>query len=518
MGTFAHLDVLCARRAPLIYVSPPICENDFSSTGEPVIILNPLSRRLRPTGFRAESFGGGLRFKWDTYPGAICFSIYKAVNSDNPNGEYTLVAECIEPTNCDLENPETLCYVCPDCEENACYRISAITLDGESELSDASCLIADFEGFPTSGFAPLSVTFTDASVGDINSRFWDFGDGSTLTTDQTNFVHQYLNQGTYTVSLTVTGDSGSSNLTRPDYIVVMPSFPPGTCPDEPTTPPAPETFQVADEPNTDFGTVAPDPSTTGDVFGSFGSFDLQGNFRLEYAGGAYKDDDNPNPGSWKVNSYRLEYEAISDALGTASGASQAAVEGSLAGYNKVFFYEATGSQLIRVKHTRFGSATNFEAGSPNPSWRLIRTSHAITQPLRVRIVNWEAIRDQLTECSECFEDSGQTQWDGTMPTRNYNGISNCTYRKLEDQTLDVGPARFSSAVCQWTSSHPTSANGFGWRLFIYCAFVDQFIMEDFPIWIGIKAIGETAAGKYYADQADSQGCVFTPGCLDVEEY
>ncbi len=71
---------------------------------------------------------------------------------------------------------------------------------------------------PASGDAPLTVTFTDLSTGDVTSWDWDFGDGGT-STDQ-NPVYQYQNAGNYTVSLTVTGPEGSDIETKANYISV----------------------------------------------------------------------------------------------------------------------------------------------------------------------------------------------------------------------------------------------------------------------------------------------------------
>lgn len=58
----------------------------------------------------------------------------------------------------------------------------------------------------------LTVNFTDTSTdsdGTIASRAWDFGDGSTSTA--TNPSHTYAAGGTYSVSLTVTDNSGATN-------------------------------------------------------------------------------------------------------------------------------------------------------------------------------------------------------------------------------------------------------------------------------------------------------------------
>ncbi len=60
--------------------------------------------------------------------------------------------------------------------------------------------------------APLTVAFTDTSTGDPSVWSWLFGDG--YVTDKKNPIHTYLQPGTYNVTLTVTGLSGSDTLTR----------------------------------------------------------------------------------------------------------------------------------------------------------------------------------------------------------------------------------------------------------------------------------------------------------------
>jgi PKD repeat protein len=77
--------------------------------------------------------------------------------------------------------------------------------------------VANFTAAPTSGFAPLSVAFTDASTGPITSRLWSFGDGGTSTA--TNPSHTYA-AGTYTVSLELTGPGGTDTETKTAFIVV----------------------------------------------------------------------------------------------------------------------------------------------------------------------------------------------------------------------------------------------------------------------------------------------------------
>jgi PKD repeat protein len=78
--------------------------------------------------------------------------------------------------------------------------------------------IADFSADPLSGVAPLAVHFSDLSIGNITSWNWNFGDGSAST--EKNPTHTYLSPDTFSVSLEVTGPSGSNSKTRPDLIQV----------------------------------------------------------------------------------------------------------------------------------------------------------------------------------------------------------------------------------------------------------------------------------------------------------
>ncbi len=64
----------------------------------------------------------------------------------------------------------------------------------------------------TSGEAPLTVTFTNQSTGDITSYGWDFGDSIGSSTD-VNPVYTYNTPGTYTVTLNATGPGGTGSAT-----------------------------------------------------------------------------------------------------------------------------------------------------------------------------------------------------------------------------------------------------------------------------------------------------------------
>lgn len=79
--------------------------------------------------------------------------------------------------------------------------------------------VANFTGNPTSGVAPLTVQFTDASTGTITSRSWNFGDGGTSTAQ--NPARTYSAAGVYTVTLTVSGPGGSNTSIKTSYITVV---------------------------------------------------------------------------------------------------------------------------------------------------------------------------------------------------------------------------------------------------------------------------------------------------------
>lgn len=78
--------------------------------------------------------------------------------------------------------------------------------------------VASFSAFPTSGYAPLPVKFTDKSIGSPTSWRWSFGDGTYST--QKNPSHIYSKVGKYTVSLTVKNIAGNKTVTKSSLIVV----------------------------------------------------------------------------------------------------------------------------------------------------------------------------------------------------------------------------------------------------------------------------------------------------------
>jgi subtilisin len=120
------------------------------------------------------------------------------------------------------------------------------TLDGYITVGTVQAPVAQFAGSPTSGDAPLTVSFTDQSTGTINNWSWNFGDGGTST--QASPSHQYTSAGTYTVSLTVSGPGGSDTESKTGYVIVTAPAPPNAAfVGSPTRGDAPLTVSFTDQ-------------------------------------------------------------------------------------------------------------------------------------------------------------------------------------------------------------------------------------------------------------------------------
>nr|WP_320161734.1 PKD domain-containing protein [uncultured Methanoregula sp.] len=79
-------------------------------------------------------------------------------------------------------------------------------------------LVANFTASPRSGYAPLTVQFTDTSTGPVAIWNWTFGDGNFSSAQSPAYI--YPSAGNYSVSLIVKNGTDSSTLTKTDYIWV----------------------------------------------------------------------------------------------------------------------------------------------------------------------------------------------------------------------------------------------------------------------------------------------------------
>jgi len=85
------------------------------------------------------------------------------------------------------------------------------------DVPDPVVPTADFSTSVTSGYAPLTVQFTDLSENAV-SRSWDIDDDGIVDSTNKSFVHVYQNSGNYTARLTVSNDNGTDSKTQ-DIVV-----------------------------------------------------------------------------------------------------------------------------------------------------------------------------------------------------------------------------------------------------------------------------------------------------------
>ena len=86
-------------------------------------------------------------------------------------------------------------------------KVAYVTANNDS----SNLPVAEFSASPTSGSAPLNVSFTDSSTG-ATSWFWKFGDGN--ISKERNPTHSYSAAGSYTAILVVNNKNGWSSKTQ----------------------------------------------------------------------------------------------------------------------------------------------------------------------------------------------------------------------------------------------------------------------------------------------------------------
>jgi len=116
--------------------------------------------------------------------------------------------------------------------ENGTYTVTLTVTDNDGTTASASSTktvlnrvpVASFSYSPSIPYTGQSVTFNATasydSDGSIVSYMWDFGDGNITTVANAIITHTYVDNGTFTVSLTVTDNDGAANLTSKGITVL----------------------------------------------------------------------------------------------------------------------------------------------------------------------------------------------------------------------------------------------------------------------------------------------------------
>lgn len=463
MNNRLSLEVLHARRPTLNYVSPAICEAIFSGSSFATLVLDSLSHLSGITGLRFEfnPLTGRFRLFWDIYPGALCYNVYQADDFNNPAGNYTLVATCIP-------NPV---YELP-AGDPACFLVTAITPVGETPFSEIICV-----GFPPETMLFHNVEYTATCPPGFT--------GAPVT----------VPAGTYSSSISQANADQKAIDAANGALNCIPIIG-GCAPGGINTP-----CDISIPGSGSLGTVVPDPSIAGhdEVLGTFPA----GDYRAVYIGGAYKEDDNPFPGEWKIVGYKTFRDGgVNDTPWTnRHGGSQAAVEALVPIGLTDSFTHTGGTMGIRTQ--RVGTATNFVAGSPNPSFEFFQDTVFPTQPDRVRI---HAFDPSVFSPCDGEPASAGLAWDGTFtdtvfgPPTFYGWDSDNSFESLNGQNMDFAEVFYDNSGLLST---PT---GCGWSVEIF--------LTNLDVWLGYKATGIDPVGCY--DRAS--GCSAGPETLTIESY
>jgi PKD repeat protein len=114
-------------------------------------------------------------------------------------------------------------------QESNYYKVPLALMSVKYTSASPELPTADFKADVTNGTAPLTVNFTDQSIGSPTFWLWDFGDGTNAT--EQNPSHTYTAAGNYTVNLMVSSAAGNNSSQLVDLIKVTESPTPGEQPD-----------------------------------------------------------------------------------------------------------------------------------------------------------------------------------------------------------------------------------------------------------------------------------------------
>lgn len=277
---------------------------------------------------------------------------------------------------------------------------------------------AAFTAIPTSGQVSLRVQFNDSSTGNITSWSWNFGDGNTST--ERNPVHIYTTAGKFTVSLTVTGPSGSTIKTLPDYIQVSTPVP---------------TLPV-------LNAIA---NTDGD-----GNFSLTWNAATNAA--AYELQEQPSGGSWTTiyTGTALNYNVIGKAAG---GWCYQVRATNTSGNSNWSSLQCTTS--INPPETPALSPITPQTGDTNYTVNWISVAGATTYELQER-VNDSAWTTIYNNASTSFYLTGKTSGEWCYQVRATNGGGSSNWSTPRCIRIPSGSAQPSLSLPEQVPAGPGS--------------------------------------------------------------
>jgi len=163
---------------PVVTVTCPTADSVFTRS-DPLPIRWSLTETNAPDSCLYLDWRRHATAEWDSITGGV-----------TPTGAYDWVTPA-------------------DSTAHAAIRVSAVDAFGNTGagLSDEFTILqpmANFTADVTAGYVPLTVHFTDTSIGQIGARQWDFDNDGVIDSTEPNPTWTYLFPRNYTVSLTVT--------------------------------------------------------------------------------------------------------------------------------------------------------------------------------------------------------------------------------------------------------------------------------------------------------------------------
>ncbi len=167
-----------------------------------------------------QAFAGSLSLAWD------------ASTSPNVGGYKIYYGTASKTYSANVDAGNVTSYEITGLTEGKTYYLALKAYDTTHTLesgfsTEVSALVpvtvaltADFNANTVSGTAPLAVSFTPVTTGTVTGLSWNFGDTAIPASTSQNPTVTYSTPGTYTVSLTATGSSGSVTKTKTGYITV----------------------------------------------------------------------------------------------------------------------------------------------------------------------------------------------------------------------------------------------------------------------------------------------------------
>jgi hypothetical protein len=164
-----------------------------------------------------NALAGQLKLAWDAVPNATGYRLYYGTSSGNYPSSIDAKTQTTATVSGLTDGARYYFAVkaySSSTMSNFSGEVSAIVPTATSSpapsapSSSSSPPSAYFTASPKVGVAPLVVTLTDKSSGNVTSRSWSLGDGTTATTQ--TVVKTYSNPGAWPVILTVTGSGGTS--------------------------------------------------------------------------------------------------------------------------------------------------------------------------------------------------------------------------------------------------------------------------------------------------------------------